>query len=407
MNQFEKNTTRNALLVSGFFITILSFVYTYITGYQHDYAWYIVFWEQIFSGSNPWSAKGQLYGPGVAFYGLTFNIHVILPKMINTLIWFILFYLLTKKIEDNFLLKFFIFCLMLSPNFWIEYFKFGHFEAYMCLLLYFSLLFFEKNNFILSGVFLAVLVATKFNMVALVPFFCINKNYKNEKIFSKFYNNINLTFLTSFIACLILIYGVSIIIWDKSLIANLFNIVETDSGHISIFRALRGEFSFIPSLYINWLGFNNFNIIANLSLLILIFFLIYTFLIFYLKKISFLQALITISLIVPSFYKSSYAQYFSIYFFLVFIFLSDLKKENFSIIFQKTFILLLPLIFVTFFNFIHAYEYAIFVDQIKIPTFGNDTNYMGFLKIQEWYGYASVLFLFWPIYHLLKNKITY
>ena len=89
------------------------------------------------------------------------------------------------------------------------------------------------------------------------------------------------------------------------------------SENLSFFRFLRGEFSPLPVRSIEIYGKNIPDIISFISYPILAIIYSLIFFKFYYFKIDRINSILLASLLVPVLYKSSYTQYFTLYFVLL------------------------------------------------------------------------------------------
>lgn len=390
---------KNYLIFIGFVLTLLNLRFTFITGLQHDYVAVVQMSKEIINGANPWDLYGNFYGPLI--WALTYltKFHDLLPKIINFFMWNGALLIVLNKIKNDFFLKFFIFCLFNSPNFWIEIFKFGHLEGVLGFLVVSSLMFYQKKNYIISGFLIGLSICFKLTSLIIVPFLIFTSFSKKDLFKVK----INYNFLISFFLTVATIYLFTILIYDFKSVSNLIKIGFVKSEFMSFFRFLRGEFSPIPIITIDILNYKKIEVISFLSYpLILLFF----FIIFYKfldTKIDLKNSLLFITLIVPFLYKSGYAQYYTLHFIILFYYFAELPELKIKEFFENYSILLLPLFFVTYFNFINAYEYNMFWGRDgKDPVWGGGN--FGSLKIQEWAGLLSLFVTIPSLICYYKNK---
>lgn len=382
----------------GFLLTLLNLRFTFISGAQHDYAAVLNISKEIINGANPWNLHGNFYGPLLWALSYLTKFHDLLPKIINFLMWNGALLIILNKTKKNFFIKFFIFCLFNSPNFWIEIFKFGHFEGVLAFLAVSSLMFYQKKRYFISGFLIGLSICFKLTTLIIVPFLIFisfsKKNFFKVKI--------NYNFLIGLFFTMITIYFFTIILYDFNSVTNLIRIGFVKSEHMSIFRFLRGEFSPFPLITLDILSYKKIEVISFISypIILLCFFVIfYRFLD---SKIDLKNSLLFITLLVPFLYKSGYAQYYTLHFIILFYYFADLRKVNIEKFVEKYLILLLPLFFVTYFNFIYAYEFHIYNDSGQDPVWGGGN--FGFLKIQEWAGLLSLFFIIPALIFYYKNK---
>jgi len=392
---------KNNLLIIFLFIIIIfiNFRYVYITGAQHDYLSNLKMWQSVIDGHSPWSLHGVWFGPIFWLIGYLSALHPLLPKILGFVLWNFIFVTISLRAKYNLPIILFFFLILNSPNFWVEIFKWGHLESVMCFFILFSFIFFEKEKFLLSGIFFGLGVCFKFTPIIILPFLCIN--LLNSK---KILDRINYKFLISFLFTFALIYLISVLIWDLRAITNFINMGLVRSENLSFFRFLRGEFSPLPVRSIEIYGKNIPDIISFISYPILAIIYSLIFFKFYYFKIDRINSILLASLLVPVLYKSSYTQYFTLYFVLLLFYFKYLKNYSLDEFLKNHFITLLPLVIVTFHNFIHSYATHIYLDQGEDPFWGGGN--FGVLKLDEWIGLIALFFFIPALNHFYRNRYS-
>jgi len=393
---FVSNKKNIFLIILFGIIFIINFRYSYITGAQHDYLSNLKMWRSVIDGASPWSLHGVWHGPIFWFTGYFSGLHPLLPKILGFLFWNVIFILICLRANYKLPTIFFFFVIMNSPNFWVEIFKWGHLESIVCFFILISIIYFEKNKFVLSGTFFAIGVCFKLTPIIILPFFCINtKDTKN------IFERLNYNFTSSFLAVFILIYLISILIWDSRAVTNFVNMGLVLSENLSFFRYLRGEFSPIPSFSLEVYGQTIPDAISYISYPIMGILYFVLFLKFFLNKIDRVNSILLASLLIPVLYKSSYTQYYTLYFVLVLFYFNYLKSYSLDEFLNKHFVVLLPLVIVTLHNFIHSYATHIYFGQ-EDPFWGGGSY--GYFKLNEWIGLLALIFFIPALNHFYKNK---
>jgi hypothetical protein len=381
----------------GAIFTLLNLKYTFITGAQHDYAGGLGIWKMVIAGKNPWDLHGIFYGPLWFLFGSLAKFHDLLPKLINFFFWNFTLIIILKKSRKSFFIKIFIFFLFNSPNFWIEIYKFGHFEGVLMFFIILSITFFEKKKYYTSGFLFGIAVCYKLTPLLIALFFIFKPLEKNI-----YKLKINYNFLISFFIIIFLVYFVTIVIYDFSAISNLIRIGFVKSEHMSFFRFLRGDFSPLEPIYIDIFNKKNVEVISFISYVIIALIFLKIFINFIKKKINLINAILFISLLVPFLYKSGYVQYFTLHFVILFYYFSKIRQTNIEAFFSKYLIFLLQLAFVTYFNFFHAYALHIFTDLGPDPVWGGGD--FGKLRINEWAGFLGLFFIVPPLICYYRNS---
>jgi len=380
-----------------FILILLNFRYTFITGAQHDYKTNVGMWLQVIDGAIPWSLYGVFHGPLFWVVGLLCKYHILLPKIMSFVIWNVIFFILIQKIKYKKTLVIFYFVYLNSPNFWIEIFKWGHLETFMCFFTLLSLILHEKQKYILSGFFLSTAICFKIIPIILIPFLSINKIKENNYI-----KTINLKFTFSLIFLTCLIYLLSILFWDISAITSLIKIGYVKSENLSFFRFLRGEYSPISPISIILVGKEIKDILSFISYPILILGYTVIFFKYFYGSINRSNAILLASLLLPVIYKSSYAQYYTLYFVLLLYYIKNLGNINLELLIEKHMVTFLPLIIVTFHNFFYSFAFHIYQNIGEDPIWGGGS--FGYFKIDEWIGALALLFFVPALMHFYKNK---
>lgn len=365
-------------------VIVLSFYYTIISGKQHDYITHVSIWTQILNGVDPWSIGSNTYGPGNhIFIGSWIVFGDMAPKIFYFFCWISLEVALLYNARKNTALFFILILLCNSPLIWAEVFKWGHMEATIGPLVVFCLIFHRNNKDYAAAIFLALAVSIKYVPIVVLPFVI----FKERKFRWKF--------AISFMLTLISIFGYNYWKWGASMISSISHAVDVQSEHMSIFRALRGSYS--PLKY---LGINNVDFLS-LPFMFIGGALIFTI---YMKGlISQIRAILCGYLLTLVFYRVGYAQYWMVFFSILFYYFSIHGSHDLSSVIVKFIPLFLPLLFVTFFQCLHAFDLRIFYDSEQIPDWGG--NYNGSFRINEWAGYLSLFATAPAVRRLLMVKL--
>ncbi len=180
---------------------------------RHDYKAYLVGWQRVMQGLDPWSpTRGAEYS-----YGLLFNLlaplaalHSLIPKLLFVVCWLALafWYLaLTGRTgrSDEMHRRGILVLLVANPLFWIEIPIYGHFDILIAGLCVTALHVFRQGRSAQAGILLAAGTFLKFYPTVLVPLFAL----RNRKVDRKF--------VSAFLITGGLVVGAAYLLWGASM----------------------------------------------------------------------------------------------------------------------------------------------------------------------------------------------
>jgi len=230
----------------------------------HDYITYTLNWDHILLGGDPWlgaqpdqSIPQNVYGPIYVLFAYPYSVYNKLPRIIWTLFLYGLSYWLitqifnSSRIDENYKIILSL-VLLLSPFLWITSVYFAQFDIVVASLSLSAIEAKRRGRNVLSGILISMAVSLKYYPIVIVPFLFISKKKADVK------------FITSFILFTAIIFVTSYGIWKDSLFIPIKLAASRPSKLLSIFRFLRGEYSFLKLCN----GINNADIFS-LPLLII------------------------------------------------------------------------------------------------------------------------------------------
>jgi hypothetical protein len=287
----------------------------------HDYVTYTLNWDHILSGGDPWlgaqpdqSIPQNVYGPIYLLFAYPYSIYNKLPRIIWTLFWYGLSYWLIiqifnfSRLNENYKIILSM-VLLLSPFLWITTVYFAHFDIVVAVLSLSSIEAKRRARNVMSGILISMAVSLKYYPIVIVPFLFISKK------------KVDIKFITSFILFTAIIFVTSYGIWKDSLFIPIKIAAARPSKLLSIFRFLRGEYSFLKLCN----GINNVDIF---SLPLLIISGGTVFIIYLIKNMDFITGSVLAVTVTLLFYKVGHYNYHMIlYLFLIYwIIFTDFSK---------------------------------------------------------------------------------
>jgi hypothetical protein len=238
-----------------------------------DYNAYILHWDQIVEGGNPWnftefSSEENVYGPLYALFVIPYTVHYKFPRLLMILSWAIVSFWLLRKTLSSINLRgiwqiILVLLICFSPFMWVRNVFFAQFDILVGLLVLAAVAAQSQGISVLTGIFTACAVALKYYPAVLVPFFSVN----NRKLDWHFIISFSLTFLA--------IFSFTIFQWGNTFLNAITLTSDRQSKILSVFRFLRGPYSPLHSFF----GLQNvdqYSIpLLSLTLILLLAFLIY------------------------------------------------------------------------------------------------------------------------------------
>ena len=214
----------------------LCLIYLVTTSHHHDYHTYTLVWLNIFNEGKITTGDAGAYGPLFYFFYLPYAIKPFMPRVIFFVAMVLSVYHLHKNNTD--LKKTFSLLLFLvSPVVLYLSVKYGNNDTFLAGLLLFSFLTYYDKNYLLSGFLLGLSVSFKFVPALIILPLVLSLDLKKALSFTA---SILLTFIT------ITVFAHFIL--DYNILGPITFGVERESKLFSIFRFLRGAYSFTGNL---------------------------------------------------------------------------------------------------------------------------------------------------------------
>ena len=291
-------TSRHILLVVSLYIFLILIIKN-----RYDYAEYGRQWQFFLAGGNPWDYISNAYGPLHNSMAFVYDIHHKLPRLLFSSLSVIGSIFLIKKVNgsalnENVKEKSF-YLLLYNPIVWLMFVINGCNDGLVGSLFLFGVVLYDKEKYVLSALLLSLAILYKYIPLFIIPILCINSR------------KINFKFTLSTIAFLGIGFGTSFYLWGaKFLDPILFN-ASRESKILSIFRYLRGDYSFLKLF-----GIDN---VDHLSIYFVIGSVILIFIVQLVYRWHWIVSLIVTMLSIHLFYLVGHFQfYISIYFLLFF-----------------------------------------------------------------------------------------
>lgn len=223
-----------AWAIAASLTTLAAVVTTLLVGAQGDYGAYVLQWDLVLSGDDPWSTNNT-YGPAYNLFSILYALHPMLPKVLfaaawQVSSWYVLHWLARRGVTLPWLM-FWLAALPLNPLFWVFPVVFGQADALVAALCLVSLACRQADRNSLAAVALALAVLMKVYPIVFAPFLALDGR------------RVNLRFLMTFVAMIAIGLAFSLLLWGES----TFHAITFNSGRgstiLSIFRFLRGDAS--------------------------------------------------------------------------------------------------------------------------------------------------------------------
>lgn len=329
-----------------------------IAPFTHDYKSYVVQWDIINLGKNPWidingTFTGNAYGPLHNLLAIPYSVFPSFPRVIFvaaflfSAIW-LLRYSQACKANTYALLP----LIILNPFFWVSCVLYGQNDILPASLSLFALYLFTIKHERTSALLLGFAVLFKIYPVVIVPFLMLSRK------------RLNFQFSTVFLGTVVVGYLGSFLLWGKEFIYVFQFSADRTSKLSSIFRFLRSRFSplevFVDQPNLDWLSV--YLLIASLGLL-LILYIRYQF--------SYVCGATLAILITFTLYKVGHFQFYSMPFFLLtFLYISYQKElgdiDNKPIVLYFLWFSLIPPMYVALEGF--TGEYYIIRNFLGVPS---------------------------------------
>ncbi len=209
-------------------------VATLLVGARGDYAAYMLQWDLILSGDDPWSTNNA-YGPGYNLLAILYALHPMLPKVVfvsawQASSWYVLHRLACRGVARPWLI-FWLAALPFNPLFWAFPVVYGQVDMLVAALCLVSLACRQANRNSAAAVALALAVLMKVYPIVFAPFLALDGR------------RINLGFLVTFVAVIVTGLALSLLLWGESTFHAITFNAGRGSAILSIFRFLRGDAS--------------------------------------------------------------------------------------------------------------------------------------------------------------------
>ena len=325
MKRIYVTCMKNKFILSVFLITFILSIY-YCIEYPvvpgHDYVTYTLNWDHILSGEDPWlgaqpdqSIPQNVYGPIYVLFAYPYSVYNKLPRIMWTLFLYGLSYWLitqifnSSRIDESYKIILSL-VLLLSPFLWITTVYFAQFDIVVAVLSLAAIEAKRRGRNVLSGILISMAVSLKYYPIVIVPFLFISKK------------KVDVKFITLFILFTAIIFVTSYGIWKDSLFIPIKLAASRPSKLLSIFRFLRGEYSFLKLCN----GINNADIFS-LPLLIISGGIV--FIIYLIKDMDFITGSVLAVTVTLLFYKVGHQNYHVVlYIYLIYwIIFTDFSKR--------------------------------------------------------------------------------
>ncbi|WP_165221260.1 glycosyltransferase 87 family protein [Aquisphaera insulae] len=242
----DDGSSRAVAVFSFFFL-----IYTAASGAIQDYVLYLVCWQEVARGNDPWYFTTGVFGTyPLNAYGPLFNVFAF-PALLNPLLpklCFAIAYLgfvgrlfstpgPSKTRSRGELAAWFL--LVANPYFWVEIAHFGHFDVIVGILCVAAVTARARDRDLSSGTYLALGALLKYVPLLLVPFVALVPPRHRWRI--------------AFAAAGITAAGlaISVLIWGPSTFRPIVFAAQRPSHHLSIFRFLNGRYSPLSGLVLH------------------------------------------------------------------------------------------------------------------------------------------------------------
>lgn len=302
--------------------TIIGLVYLlliFLTKNIFDYSEYQKQWQFYLDGGNPWDFGSNAYGPLHNLLAYLYQIHPKLPRMIFAASALITSIFLARKIDQSSLSKSWqnrsFFLLLYSPLMLIMITINGCNDGLVSMLLLFGLFYYDKKHFVISSILICSAIFYKFYPLFLLPVLFINGRKVNWK------------FSLSTLFILAAGAGTSYLLWGEKFLHPLLYNSHRESKILSIFRYLRGEFSFLKPFGIENLDhYSNYLVIAGVVI---------TFFLHLFYNWHWMKSLVITFIAVNLFYLVGHFQFYLSLYFMIFYFIIRLDKDQIDFGFKK------------------------------------------------------------------------
>jgi len=196
--------------------------------------------------------------------------------------------------------------LLFNPVVWIMIVINGCNDGLMGFLFLFGIVLYDKERYVYAALLLSLAILYKYIPLFVLPILCINNR------------RINWKFSLSTLLFLVFGFGLTFYFWGAKFLYPIFYNSNRESKILSVFRYLRGEYSFLKPLGITNLDHLSLYFVVGSVLLIFIVQLIY--------KWNWIVSVIITMLAVHMFYLVGHFQFYIAIYFLVFFFLYKFGK---------------------------------------------------------------------------------
>jgi uncharacterized membrane protein len=157
--------------------SILALIVTLLAGVRHDYIDYLLQWQLVLDGADPWSTNSA-YGPLHNVFAWLVPIHPLAPKLLTALALLVANALLLRALSERpldgwrttYLIAFGANLLILVSAFW-----FGLNDTLVAALVIGAVLARRNGSMVLAGVLLGIAALDKYYPALLLPFFAIDE----------------------------------------------------------------------------------------------------------------------------------------------------------------------------------------------------------------------------------------
>jgi Glycosyltransferase family 87 len=291
-------TNKSLLLAVIVVWSVLMLALGYKVGVQHDYGYYLMHWDLVREGLNPWTHNDSFppntYGPAYNVLAYLAPIHTLLPKllMIAAFLAANIFFALKLVRSNPELSQTLLYFILVPLNFLVisVVALFGDNDTLVAALVAFAVLARFKNQLVVAGILLGVAVLLKYYPALLIPFFCLNDRRFNWRIV------ISAAITTS-------IGGITAwLIWGSDFLFSLSFGATREATYLSPLFALKNHPEVAPAALVDFLTNNNTAFVLILAAI--------TFILTYKLKFTWLEASATGLFVCLVAYKVGHAQYY-------------------------------------------------------------------------------------------------
>ncbi len=327
--KFMNRSTR-IFFISG----LMSILMILVLDNTFDYVEYEKHWNDILSGRNPWySGSSNAYGPLHNLLSFLYYLSPKGPRILFVLSAFFTSFFLYNRInqldlKENGVLKMFLLLIIVNPIIWIFFVVNGCNDGLVASMLIFGIYFYDKKCYLMAAFLISLSILYKYIPLFILPVLFVN----NKEIKWKF----------AFFTFLFLVIGSALTyyIWGDSILNMIEYTASRESKILSIFRYLRGEYSFLK-----WFGVSNVDFLSSFLVLISV---AIVFLVQLFFNWNYLKAVLVTLLGVYLFYKIGHFQFYIIIYFLLIYYLSTEENSvNFDFIKGRILVFLIWIAFVT------------------------------------------------------------